>query len=85
MLKSNKSLYMVHRTNRFSEIINSLKTNNLEPKTIQFVHAYKDKPSNLFLLEAIKDAGEETKVLEPIIIYEKENVYTKEVLEIYGK
>lgn len=85
MLKSNKSLYMVHRTNRFSEIIHILKTNNLEPKTIQFVHAFRDKPSNLFLLEAIKDAGEETKVLEPIIIYEKENVYTNEVLNIYGK
>ena len=85
MLKSNKSLYLVHRTNRLSEIISTLKSNNLEPKTIQFVHAFKDKPSNLFLLEAIKDAGEETKVLEPIIIYEKENVYTKEVLDIYGK
>lgn len=85
MLKSNKSLYLVHRTNRFSEIVNTLKLNHLEPKTIQFIHAYKHKPSNLFLLEAIKDGGEETKVLEPIIIYEKENVYTKEVLEIYGK
>ena len=85
MLKSNKSIYLVHRTNRFAEIIHTLKQNHLEPKTIQFIHAYKDKPSNLFLLEAVKDAGEETRVLEPIIIYEKENVYTKEVLEIYGK
>lgn len=85
MLKSNKSIYLVHRTNRLSEIIHTLKLNHLEPKTIQFIHAYRDKPSNLFLLEAVKDAREETKVLEPIVIYEKENVYTKEVLEIYGK
>ena len=85
LLKSKKSLFVIHRSNRLSEIICTLKKNNLEPKQIQMIHPYVNKESNLVLIEAVKDANEETKILQPIIIYEKENIYTKDVLNIYGK
>lgn len=85
LLKSKKSLFIVHRANRLSELIWTLKNNKLEPKQIQLIHPYINKDANLVLIEAIKDGNEETKILNPIVIYEEENVYTKEVLEIYGK
>jgi tRNA1(Val) A37 N6-methylase TrmN6 len=85
LLKSKKSFYLINQSKRLSEIIYTLKNNQLEPKTIQFVHPYKNKKSNLVLIEAVKDGKEETKVLEPITVYSRPNEYTAEVLEIYGK
>ena len=85
LLKSNKKFCIVHRTNRLSEIISTLKKYKLEPKTVQFVHPYKNKISNLVLIEAVKCGREETKVLEPIIVFNENSEYTEEVLKIYGK
>lgn len=85
MLKSGKRFFIVHRPNRFAEIITTLKKYNLEPKVVQFVHTKKDKESNLLLLEARKDAKEDMKVIEPIIIYDENNNYTRETMNIYGK
>lgn len=84
-LKSKKRFFIVHRTNRLSEIIYILKNNNLEPKSIQCVYPKMDEKSNLFLLEARKDAGMESSVLPPIVVYDEDGSYTKEVLNIYGK
>lgn len=85
MLKSGKRFFVVHRTNRLSEIIATLKKYNLEPKVLQFVHTKIDKESKLFLLEARKDAKEDMKILEPIIVYDDSNQFTDKVLSIYGK
>lgn len=76
---------MVHRPHRLVEIINLMTKYKLEPKTIQMVHPYKDKEANMVLIEGIKGSNSFLKVLEPIIVYKEINVYTDEVLEIYGK
>lgn len=39
----------------------------------------------MVLIEGIKGSNSFLKVLEPIIVYKEINVYTDEVLEIYGK
>ena len=85
ILKSNKKFYFIHQTNRFTEIIGTLKKYSFAAKKICFIHPYIDKPSNLFLVEAVKGGNEGVKVLSPIIIYNKDMTYTDEVLKIYGK
>ena len=50
----------------------------LEPKRIRFVHPYKEKESNIFLLEAVKGGKPRMIVEPPLIVYEQQNKYTKE-------
>ena len=85
ILKSNKKFYFIHKSNRFTEIVSTLKKYSFALKKVAFIHPYVDKEANLFLAEAVKNAREDIKILEPVIIYEKPLVYTKKVLEIYGK
>ncbi len=85
VLKDKGRFYMVHRPHRLVEIINLMTKYKLEPKTIQMVHPYKDKEANMVLIEGIKGSNSFLKVLEPIIVYKEINVYTDEVLKIYGK
>ena len=85
ILKSNKKLYIINQTNRFTEVAETLKKYAFEIKKAAFIHPYAYKPSNLFLIEAVKSGKPGIKILPPIIIYEKTNVYTRSILEIYGK
>lgn len=85
VLKGKGRFYMVHRPHRLVEIINLMTKYKLEPKTIQMVHPYKDKEANMVLIEGIKGSNGFLKVLEPIIVYKEKNIYTDEVLNIYGK
>ena len=85
ILKSNRKFYVINQTNRFTEVAETLKKYSFEIKKAAFIHPYVDKPSNLFLIEAVKSGRSGIKILPPIVIYEKTNVYTKDVLKIYGK
>ena len=84
VLKQNGRLYMVHRPHRLVEIIQAMKTYKLEPKRIRFVHPYEDKEANMVLIEALKGGKSMVKVEKPLIVYKDVNVYTDELLEMYG-
>ena len=51
LLKNGARFAMVHRTERFIEIINKLEKFNLIPKRIQFIYPKEDKESNLFMID----------------------------------
>lgn len=85
LLKNGAKLYVVHKTERLSEIINTLKKYKLEPKEITFIHSFVDRESQNFILCAVKNGKEGIKVNKPLIIYEKEGIYTKEVLTLLNK
>ena len=48
---------MVHRPDRFLDIIETMKHYNLAPKRIQFVYPKVHKDANMLLIEAIKDGS----------------------------
>ena len=85
ILKSNKKFYIVHHSERLTEISEMLKFNSFEVKKIQFVYPRVDKPSTLCLIEAVKNAKSGVKILEPIIIFENDGSYTEKIQRIYGK
>ncbi len=84
-LKSQGTLYMINRPERIADIIEYLRKYKLEPKEIRFVQPKKDKAPNEVLIKAVKHGGKFLKVLEPIIIYNDDGTYTKEILKIYDK
>ncbi len=85
VLKQNGRMYMVHRPHRLVEIITMMVKYKLEPKRMRMVHPYKDKEANMVLIEALKGGKSMIKVEEPLIVYQDVNVYTEELLELYGK
>lgn len=84
ILKNKGSLYFVHRTERFIEIITKLCKNNLEPKRIQFIYSKRDNSSNLFLIEAVKNGKSTLKVDKPLIVHNKDGKYSKQVVKFFG-
>ena len=85
ILKDKGEFYMVHRPERLVDIMYLMRKNKIEPKELRFVYPkISDKP-NLILINSIKNAKQFLKVEKPLIIYNEEGIYTKEVLSIYGK
>ncbi len=85
LLKNNGIFYMVHRPERLTDIIESLRKNKLEPKVLQLVYPKINKQPTMILIKAIKNAKPFLKIKEPLIIYNENNTYKDEILKIYNK
>ncbi len=85
LLKNNGHFAMVHRTERFVEILELLKKYHLEPKRIQFIYANEQSESQLFLIEASKNGKSGVKLLPPLYVHEKDGTYRQEILALFEK
>lgn len=84
LLKNNGNIYMVHRTERLSDLFYLLKKYNLEPKKLRLVQSYINSKPKLILVKATKNAKSFLNIEEPLIIYNKDGSYTEEIFKIYG-
>ncbi|WP_132278808.1 tRNA1(Val) (adenine(37)-N6)-methyltransferase [Natranaerovirga hydrolytica] len=84
LVKVGGKVYFVHRPNRLTEMMVLMKSYQLEPKRIRFVHPYHNKPANMVLIEGIRHGKSLVEVEKPLIVYEKEGTYTQEIYDIYG-
>ncbi|MBL4954225.1 tRNA1(Val) (adenine(37)-N6)-methyltransferase [Neobacillus sp. YIM B02564] len=86
LVRQGGKVAFVHRPGRLIDIITLMRKYRLEPKRMQFVYPKAGKDANTLLIEAIKDGSPELKIEKPLIVYNKDNEYTKEVREIlYGE
>lgn len=85
LLKNNGSLVIVHRTDRFAELVNVLSSNNLQVKKVRFIYPKTEENSNLVLVEAKKNGNIGLKVLEPLICHNEDGSYTEEILKMFGR
>lgn len=85
LLKNNGRIAIVHRAERFFEIIDLLKENNLMPKKIQFIYPKQDSESNLFMIEAVKNGKEGATFLSPLYIHNSDGNYRDEILKIFQR
>lgn len=85
LLKDKGELYMVHRPERLVDVIYNLRKYNLEPKELRYVQSNTESAPVLFLLKAVKNGGSFLKNLKPLVVYNENGEYTKEIKEIYGK
>ena len=72
-----------HRPERLSDVINSMRENKIEPKSITFVHnSILDKPW-LFLVTGKKGAKSGMIVEKPMILRNDDKSYTEEYSRLY--
>lgn len=83
-LKDKGTLYMVHRPERLVDIFTIMRKYKVEPKRIRLVYPSIDKEPNIVLIEGIKGASKFLKVEEPLIIYNNDGEYTKDIKKIYN-
>lgn len=84
-LKDKGHFYMIHRPERLNEIVKALSEKNIEIKKLRFVHSFVNSKASMVLIDAVKSAKSGVEILNPLIIYKQENVYSQEILRIYQK
>ncbi len=85
VLKDKGSFYMVNKPERLSEIINIFNKYKIEAKRLRMVYSKVDSKPNLILIKGVKNAKPFLEIEKPLIIYNKDNSYTDEILKIYNK
>lgn len=82
LLKPHGRFFMIHKATRLSEIFETLRKYNLEPKRIKLIQPNIKKPANLVLIEARKNAQSGIKYEPTLFVYDKNGEYSDEVKRI---
>ena len=83
LLKNNGVIAIVHRPERFVEVVEEMKNNNIEPKRVQFVYPKKNMEANIMLIEGSKNGKPGLKILPPIYSHQDDGEYTEEVKKYF--
>lgn len=86
LLKTNGRLAMVHRPDRFLDILHAMEQAKIAPKRIRFVYPKEGREANTLLIEGIKHGKKDGfKVLPPLFTYDEDNNYLAEMQAmLYG-
>ena len=83
LLKNNGVIAIVHRPERFVEVVEEMKRNNIEPKRVQFVYPKKNMEANIMLIEGSKNGKPGLKILPPIYSHQDNGEYTDDVKKYF--
>ena len=83
LLKDKGHFALVHRVDRFMDIIENMKKYDIEPKKIQFCHTKINKEGKILLVEGIKYGKSGLRILPPLIAHDDNGQYSAEVLEMF--
>ena len=83
LLKAKGDFFMVHRPSRIVDICCLGRKYGLEVKELQFVSPNVEAKANILLVHMVKGGGPETKMLDPLYVYDLEGNYTAQLKEAY--
>lgn len=83
ILKGKGKLFLVYPAPQMLHLMKCLQSHHLEPKRFRMVYPRADKPANLVLIEAVKDAKPTLHPLPPMIIYQENGDLTDELKSVY--
>lgn len=84
LLRFSGRFVMCQRPERLTDVLSTLRANDLEPKRLRMVQGRADKAPKLFLVEAKRGAKPGYMDVEPALIIEDEHGFTPEMRAIYG-
>jgi tRNA1Val (adenine37-N6)-methyltransferase len=84
LLRTRGRLCIIYHPNRLSELTDTLREKNIEPKRLRFVHSHISSEAKMVLLEAVKGGRTGLKVERPLYIYRENGGYTEEMERLYG-
>lgn len=83
ILKGKGKLFLVYPASQMLYLMKQLQMHHLEPKRFRLVYPFADKPANLVLVEAVKNAKPMLHPLSPMIIYKSDGSLTDELKSVY--
>ncbi len=83
-LKEGGILTMVHRPFRLADLFTVMRSNRIEPKRMRFVYPSMQDPPCLVLLGGRKGGKRFLTTEAPLVIYDSEGKYSKEMTQLYG-
>lgn len=84
-LRYGGKFYMVHKADRFDEILEAFEENNLSIKNVIFCHPKVNKDASFVLFEGIKGGKKGIKVLPPLILNDESGKVSSAVNAIYNR
>ena len=84
LLKNRGSYFMIFPVARLAELVALLRSKKLEPKRMRHIHASREKPASLVLIESVKAAGIGLEIMPPLFMHEPGGAYTREAADIYS-
>lgn len=85
LLKNGGVLTIVHRPERLTDIMITMRKYNIEPKRIQFIFPNSQKPANILLIEGRKNGKSGISILNPIYTNKRDGSYTKQISKYFKK
>ena len=83
LLKNNGVIAIVHRPERFLDVVMEMKQNNIEPKRVQFIYPKPNMEANIMLIEGTKNGNPGLKILPPIYSHKENGEYTDTVKKYF--
>lgn len=84
LLKDKGRIDLIYHPARLTELFSKMKSYQLEPKRLRFIHSREDTEAKMVLIESVKGGRTGLKVERPLYIYNMDGGYTREMKEIYG-
>ncbi len=85
ILESDGKFFFCYDVKQINEILLILNKYKFNLEALQFVHPNESKDATLILVYAKKSSKSLTKILKPLIVFDKESNFTQEVQDIYKK
>ena len=83
-LKEKGSLYIIHRPERITDLMNLMRKHRIEPKIMRLIQPKPSEKPNLVLVKGTKYGNSFLQVPKPLIVYNQDGTYTEELKKIYG-
>jgi tRNA1Val (adenine37-N6)-methyltransferase len=84
MLRTAGRFVTIYTAERTAELLAKMKTNRIEPKIIRTIHSNPIAEAKMILVEGIKDGGPGTIIQAPLILYDKDGQYSREVRQMFA-
>ncbi|UCG77494.1 MAG: tRNA1(Val) (adenine(37)-N6)-methyltransferase [Nitrospirota bacterium] len=82
LLKPKGSVYLIYHPERLVDLFTRMRSVNIEPKRVRFVHPDPISGPKMVLIQGVKASRASLKIEKPLFIYNKKNIYSDEVKEI---
>lgn len=83
LLRGRGRMALIYPASMMLSLMNDLSRAALIPKRFRMIYPRVDKPANLVLVEAVKDARPTLQPEPPLIVYEQDGTMTPELRKIY--
>ncbi len=85
ILENKGRFALVHRPDRFIEIVETMKKYDIEPKRVRFVYPKENRDSHILLIEGIYKGSTGLIIEPPLYAHNEDGSYSNEVKTMFGE